>query len=516
MVGPRMTANVPERHGSRWILAAVLGATFMLLMDLTIVQVALPSIRQDLDVDFTLLRWVIDAYALSLATLILTAGSLADRFGRKRVFVLGVSLFTLASLLCGVATGGAFLSVARGVQGIGGAAMFATSLALIAQEFSGPARRKAIAAWSATVGVAVAVGPVLGGALTDGLGWRWIFFVNLPVGLAVVAITVRRTVNIGDPHARHADVAGLVTFSGALFLFVFALLRATDLGWGSATIVGCFTGSAVALAAFVLVELRQPRPMFDLTLFRKPAFVGVSVGMAALGMGMFGLMPYITIYLQNVLDYSPLQGGLRMLPIMIFAFAVPLVSPRLLAGLPPGAVAGCGLLLVTGGLVYMHGVRADSHWTTLLGGMILMGIGVGLANPAIAHVALGVVPPQRSGMASGINNTCRIAGLATGVAALGAILQSRISSRLGDLMPGAPRELANAIASGGTHAAGVAGGPHAVYAARVAFVSGLNATFLVGAAVLLFGSTATLALVRSRDLLQQAPAPQPASASEQA
>lgn len=504
-----MTMSAEQKHGSTWILAAVLGATFMLLMDLTIVQVALPSIRQDLDVDFTLLRWVIDAYALSLATLILTCGSLADRFGRKRIFIFGVSLFTVASLFCGVAGGGAFLAAARGVQGIGGAAMFATSLALIAQEFAGAARRRAIALWSATVGVAVAVGPVLGGALTDALGWRWIFYVNLPIGLAVVAVTVRRTANVGDPGARRADVAGLVTFSAALFLFVFALLRATDLGWGSPTILGCFAGSAAALAVFVLAELRQPRPMFDLTLFRKPAFVGVSVGMAALGMGMFGLMPYITIYLQNVLGYSPLQGGLRMLPIMVFTFAVPLITPRLLAGLPPALVAGGGLLLVTAGLVSMHGVEERSHWTTLLGGMILAGIGVGLANPAIAHVALGVVPPERSGMASGINNTCRIAGLATGVAALGAVLQSRIASSLRELVPGAPRGLANAVASGGVDAAS-AGRPHLAEAARAAFAAGLNAAFLVGAAVLLLGSVAALLLVRSRDLVHPASAAAPA------
>src|SRR5262245_29590636 len=208
----------------------------MLLVDVTIVQVALPTIHRELDASFGELQWVIDAYALTLAAFVLTGGSLADRYGRKRIFGVGVGIFTFGSLLCGIAQTGLQLDLARAFQGIGGAIMFATALALIAQDFSGRERGTAIALWSSTVGSAVAIGPVLGGALTEGFGWRWVFFVNLPIGAIVLAIVWLRMVNVRDPESTHLDVAGLVTFSGSLFLLVFALLRGNDLGWSSATI----------------------------------------------------------------------------------------------------------------------------------------------------------------------------------------------------------------------------------------------------------------------------------------
>ena len=504
-----MPRRLPTFDRKRWTLLAVLGGTFMLLVDITIVQVALPSIQRELEVDFTEFRWIIDAYALSLATLILTFGSLADRFGRKRVFAAGVALFTLASLLCGLATSGVFLSVARGVQGVGGAAMFATSLALIAQEFSGRGRRIAIALWSATVGAAVAVGPLLGGALTDGLGWEWVFFVNLPIGIAALAITLLRTVNVRDPNAEHSDVLGLVTFSSALFLVIFALLRGNELGWSSPTVVGCFVGAALVTAAFIEIERRQRRPMLDLSLFRKPAFVGVSVGTFAMGAGIFGLTVYITVYLQGVLGYSPLEGGIRLLPFMIPTFLVPLVTPRLLGRLPPGLMIGSGLLLVMAGLLLMWGIDVESTWTTLLAGMILAGAGVGVANPGIVHVALGTVPPQRSGMAGGFSNTCRIGGLATGVAAFGALLEGQVWSRLHELVAEPPEGLASVIAAGGSEAvaASTSGdSSQLVAAAHAAYVSGLNAVLLAGAATLLVGGIAALALIRARDLRHTAAA----------
>ena len=231
--------------GSRWALGAILGATFMLLVDITIVQVALPSIQRDLHAGFAGLQWVIDAYALTLAALLLSAGTLADRFSRKNVFLGGVALFTLASLACGLAGSPLALDVGRAVQGVGGAAMFTTSLALIAQEFEGQARHTAIALWSATIGGAVAVGPLLGGALTEWLSWHWVFYVNVPIGVAVFAAAVVSVHSVRDPHAVHADVAGLVTFSGSLFLFVYGLLRGNDDGWTSPTILAVLAGAAV-------------------------------------------------------------------------------------------------------------------------------------------------------------------------------------------------------------------------------------------------------------------------------
>jgi EmrB/QacA subfamily drug resistance transporter len=484
-----------------WALIAICGGTFMLLVDVTIVQVALPRIQHDLHASFTNLQWVIDAYALTLSALILTSGTLADRIGRKRVFTGGVALFTIASLLCGLSDSATLLVLARGLQGFGGAAMFATSLALIAQEFQGHERGTAIAAWGATVGGAVAIGPLVGGALTDGLGWQWIFFVNIPIGIATIAISVTRMVNVRDPDAERLDWAGLVSFSGALFLLIFGLLRGTDEGWGSTLIVCVLVGAVALLVIFVLVELRQRRPMFDLSLFANRAFCGVSLATFAIGAGMFAMFVYLTLYLQNALGYSPLQGGLRLLACTIPTFLIPLLTRRLTGRLAPGLLLGAGLGLTAVGLALMHGLNAHSQWTALLAGLIVTGVGIGLANPAIAHIALGVVPPERSGMASGISNTFRIGGLATGVAALGAVFQSRLSTSLHESLGNPPATLAKTLASGGTHAASalVPGRPEVTEALLKAFAGGLNEILAIGAGLTLVGAVAAVTLVRSSD-----------------
>jgi EmrB/QacA subfamily drug resistance transporter len=455
-----------------WTLVAVCGATFMLLVDITIVQVALPSIHDDLHASFTQLQWVLDAYALSLASLLLTYGTLADRFGRKRIFVAGVAVFTLASLLCGLAQSGLQLDLARAFQGVGGAAMFTTALALIAQDFSGHARGTAIAFWGSTVGVAVAVGPVLGGALTDALSWRWIFFVNLPIGVAVLVISLLQMANVVDPHSVRLDLAGLVTFSGGLLLFVLALLRGNDKGWTSGLILGLFAGAVVLLALFVVVELRQERPMLDLSLFRNQAFCGVSIATFAVGAGMFAAFPYLTLYLQNLLGYSPFQGGLRILPATVLIFLVPIVARRFGKGIRSGLMLGAGMTLIAAGVLLMSRLSNDSRWTVLLPGLLLAGVGIGLANPAIAQLALAVVSQSRSGMASGINNTFRLGGVATGVALLGAVLQSHV---------------ANGVIAAGPRTPG----QHAD------FVTGTHQLLLVGTGIVAAGAVAAFALVRS-------------------
>jgi EmrB/QacA subfamily drug resistance transporter len=481
---------VKEHRGT---LIAILGATFMLLVDVTIVNVAIPSIQTQMHGTFDGIQWVVDAYALALAALILTSGALADRFGRQRVFVLGVGIFTAGSALCGAAQSVTQLDLARGLQGVGGAAMFATSLALIAQEFQGRDRGTAIAAWGATIGGAVAVGPLLGGALTEWLSWRWIFFVNVPIGIAVALTAQRKVANVGDPNARRVDVGGLVTFSGALGLLVFALLRGEDKGWSSALILGFLVASVALLVAFVAVEMRQERPMFDLALFRNPAFCGISLGTIAIGAGMFAFFVYISIYLQRVLDYSPLAGGLRMLPAPALAFLVPVLVARFAPQLSAAFRLAVGLGIVAVGLVLMLFVHTDTGWLALLPGLLVVGFGIGLANPAIGQLALAVAPPERAGMASGINNTCRMGGLAMGVAALGALLQARLWVRLHDLVPGAPHALASAVASAGPGAAG----PHAD-AARSAWVYGFRTDVVAGTILLALGCAVVAALVRMR------------------
>jgi EmrB/QacA subfamily drug resistance transporter len=502
------TADGPWRW---WTLTAVCAATFMLLVDVTIVQVALPTIQRHLHSSFADLEWVIDAYSLSLASVLLTCGTLADRFGRKRVFAAGLVVFTLASLVCGVAPSSSVLIWARAVQGLGGAAMFATGLALIAQDYQGADRGRAIAAWGATVGAAVAIGPLVGGALTDSLGWRWIFFVNVPIGIVTVILAGRRMVNVSDPGSERLDLAGLVTFAGALFLLVLGLLRGNDDGWSSGLILSLLIGSAVLLVLFVVAEARQGRPMFDLTLFRKPAFVGVSLATFAIGAGMFAMYPYLTLYLQNDLGYSPLAGGARLLPSTVLCFVVPLATRTVAERFRPGLVLGFGMGITALGIAVMYGLGPGSTWTALIPGLLLTGFGIGIVNPAIARTALGVVPRERSGMASGISNTFRIGGLATGVAALGAVFQHQLTGALGGPsgsgVPGST--LAKAVASGGTRAARQLAPHDPLLSGLVhhAFVDGINRLLAIGAVAVLLGALAAVALIRPRDFL---PSPPPA------
>jgi EmrB/QacA subfamily drug resistance transporter len=504
----------------RWVtLIAVCGATFMLLVDVTIVQVALPTIQRELDASFSDLQWVIDAYALAMATLILTWGSTSDRFGRKYVFVLGLSVFTLASLLCGVSTTSEMLIWARALQGIGGAALFATGLALIGQEFSGAERGKAIAAWGATVGGAVAIGPLIGGILTSGLGWRSIFFVNVPVGLFTGWLAVTRMVNVSHSGTTRLDFGGLTTFSGSMFLLIFGLIRANRVGWTSTSNLVLFAGAAVLMVTFVFVERAQRQPMFDLTLFRKPSFTGVSMGTFAIGAGMFAMLPYITLYLQNDLGYSPLQGGLRLLPSSLLCFIVPIATRSAAQRFSARVLLATGLGITAAGLLGLTAVTATSSWTVLIPGLLLTGLGIGISNPAIAQTALGVVEPQRSGMASGISNTFRIGGLATGVAALGAIFQHEVTSSLADKLGHPAPQLARIVASGGVQAA-VATAPHhpgLALAGHAAFVSAFRLILLVGALVVASGALGCLILVRGKDFgghgaAAQAPATTPTAA----
>jgi EmrB/QacA subfamily drug resistance transporter len=494
---------VPGVERKWWTLLGVCLATFMLLVDVTIVNVALPSIQSDLNASLTSLQWVVDAYALTLSALILTAGSLADRLGRRRVFVAGVAMFTLASLACGLAQSATFLNCARAAQGIGGAAMFATSLALIAQEFEGRERGRAIALWGSTVGVAVAIGPLVGGALTEALSWPWIFFVNVPVGVAAVAVGRLRMSEFADPDKGRIDTPGLVCFSVALFLLVFGLLRGNAEGWSSPLIVGCLAGAGILLAVFVGIERRREHPMLDLSLFSRPAFVGVSIGTLAIGAGMFGMFLYLSLYLQNVLDYSPLQAGLRFLPLSALVFFVPLASERASARVPARVLLGGALLIVALGLLLMHGLKDDSSWTALLDGFIVAGLGIGLANPAIGATAIGVVNPVQSGMASGFNNMCRLGGVAIGIALHGAIFQHHVSSELSKRLGHVPNGLAKIVDAGGPREVAHVAPPdmraRLVEASRHAFVSALNEILLVASGILLVGAIASFALIRARD-----------------
>jgi EmrB/QacA subfamily drug resistance transporter len=497
-----------------WTLVLSSIATFMLLLDITVVNVALPDIQRDLDASLSSLQWVVDAYSLMLAAFLLTAGSLGDRLGRRRVFSLGLGLFTFASFLCGISGDPTLLNLARGLQGIGGAAMFATSLALIGQEFHGKDRATAFGVWGATVGGAVAVGPLVGGLITEHLGWEWIFFVNIPIGLVAVALTELRLANVAAQDAQRIDLPGLATFSSGLFLLIFGLIRANPEGWGSATILASLGGSAALLLAFLAIEARSSHPMLDLSLFRKPAFNGVSAVAFGLSAGMFAMFLYLTIYMQGVLDFSPLETGLRFLPLTVLSFIASPISARLSQRVPIRVLVGVGLGMVGVGLLLMHGLEPGSDISALLPGFLVAGIGIGVTNPGIGQAAIAVVPAAKAGMGSGINTTFRQVGIATGVASLGAVFQSQVDSKLSSLLPNAPSGLAEAVSSGGSRAAaGIAPPgerPEVVHAAKVAFVSGFNEILLIGAILSFVGAALGFALVRSSDFVASSPAPEAA------
>jgi EmrB/QacA subfamily drug resistance transporter len=484
-----------------WTLIAVCTATFMLLLDITIVNVALPSIERDLDANLTDLQWVIDAYALTLAALLLTGGSLADRVGRRLVFVIGLVIFTVASVLCGLAGAPLTLNLARALQGVGGAFMFATSLALLASAYSGRDRGTAFGLWGATTGAAVAIGPLVGGVLTEGIGWEAIFFVNVPIGIAAVALTLALVEESKDPHAGGLDVPGTVLFSVSLFALIFGLIRGNAEGWGSPLIVAALAGSAVLMAGFVIAERRRAQPMLDLTLFRKGPFVGASVAAFVLSASMFAMFLYLTLYIQNILGYSALESGLRFMPVTLVSFLVAPVSGKLADRLGVRWFIAGGLALVGAGLLLMGGLEAGDDWTALLAGFMVAGGGIGMVNPALATAAVGVVDPRRAGMASGINSTFRQVGIATGIAAWGAIFQHvvrdefvRDAARAG--LRGVQQrggDVADFISFGGARRTG---NPQLARLGEQAFVSGLNHLLLLAGLLALVGSVLCALLIR--------------------
>jgi EmrB/QacA subfamily drug resistance transporter len=503
-----------------WTLIVVCIATFMLLLDITIVNVALPKIASDLNASFSDIQWVIDAYALTLASLLLTAGSLADLFGRRLVFTIGLGLFALTSLLCALSPSATFLILARAGQGIGGAMMFATSLALLAQEFQGRERGTAFGVWGATIAASAAVGPLLGGFLTDAFGWSSIFFINVPIGIVGVVLALAKVRESRNPEGKRIDWIGTVTFTGGLFLFLYAVIRGNALGWGSTEIVALFAGSVVLLTLFVISQFVQDNAMFDVTLFRKPTFVGASMVAFTMAAAMFAMFLYLVLYLQTILGLSPLQTGLRFLPFTIPSFFVAAASGNLSTRVPVRFLLSGGLFMTAIGLLLMRGLTVSSHWTALLAGFIIAGAGIGLINPALASAAIGVVPPARAGMASGINNTFRQVGTATGIAVLGAIFESTITSQLAPRLAGTPAgghaaQIARAVAAGGAGQV-LASVPHAfraqaTLAIHAAFTTAMNDILLVGALIAFVGGALGLVLVRSRDFVAHG-APEPAVA----
>jgi EmrB/QacA subfamily drug resistance transporter len=505
----------PAHETSKWwTLVAVSLGTFMLLLDITIVNVALPDIQAALHSSFSDLQWVVDAYALTLATLLLTTGALADQYGRRLVYSIGLVVFTAASALCGAAASPLMLELSRGLQGVGGAIMFSVSLALLAHAFRGRERGVAFGVWGAVTGVAVAIGPVLGGALVSGLSWRFIFFVNLPIGVGALILTLSRVAESRDSAGRRPDWLGFALFTVGLASLIYALIEAGLRSFGDTRVVGCFAAAGVFIAAFLIAERYVPRPMFDLSLFRLPTFCGGAIAAFGISASIFSMLLYLTLYLQDLLGYSPLQTGLRLLILSGGILSVSTIAGRLTSHMPIRFLIGPGLLVIGVALLSMRGLDAGSSWTHLIPGFVIGGVGVGFVNPPLASTAVGVVEPHRSGMASGINNTFRQVGIATGIALLGSLFSKRLSQLVTQGLAGTPeagrsRQLVSALRNGQAHQALRHLPPPRARTvdavARSSFTASLDHILLVAAVIALVAGALSMALIRTRDFVQHTP-----------
>jgi EmrB/QacA subfamily drug resistance transporter len=411
------------RFSQKGTLAVVCLATAMLMLDIAVVNTALSHITDDLNASISGLQWVVDAYTLALATVVLTAGSVADRLGRRRIFAWGMVIFTATSLACAMAGSIEVLDVARAIQGIGAAMMFASSLAVLADAFPGTAERsKAFALCGATIGAAFAVGPLVGGALTSYVSWRAVFYINIPLGIAAVAAMYAWVRESYDPRPRKVDWLGQTTLIGAMFLLVLALLRANEDGWGSTAILAEVTGSAALFATFVWAERRSDEPMLPLQLFSKPDFTGAQVAAFGISASFFALFLYTTLYLQQILHLSPIETGLVYLPGTVLIFLVSGASASLTSKVPPSVLVVTGLMFVAAGLALFLLADETSDWTAVMPGVLVGCLGTGLFNPAVVAIALGSVPETQSGLAAGTNDAFRQGGIAVGVALFGAIV----------------------------------------------------------------------------------------------
>ena len=413
----------PEHSNTTVTVVAACLATAMLMLDISVINTALSDIASGLDTGLSGLQWVIDAYTIPLAATVLTAGAIADRLGRRKLFIIGLSIFTASSALCGAAGGIEVLVGSRAIQGLGASLMFATALALISQVTPDrESRVKALAAYGAAIGASFALGPFIGGGLTELFGWRAIFLVNLPIGAAVLWITYRAVAEGRDPTPRRIDVPGQLTLIGGLFLLVLALLRGNEEGWGSAGIVAALAGAVALLIAFVIIEERSREPMLPLRLMGQRRFAGAQIAVFAIAASFFAVFLYLTLYLQTVLGMSPIQTGLVYLPGTFLVFVVSGMTAQLGANASPAKIASIGLALVSAGLALMLFAGVDSSWTVLLPGLLVTSIGTGLFNPTGSELALNALPPEQSGLAAGANDTFRQTGVAVGIAALGTLV----------------------------------------------------------------------------------------------
>ncbi|MER6788470.1 MFS transporter [Streptomyces sp. NPDC000658] len=426
-----------------WPLVAVCLGTFMFLLDTTVLSVALPDIGEELSAPLSTLQWVADVYTLVLAVLMLTMGALADRLGARTVYVAGLAVFGVSSLVCGLAPHVGVLIAARGVQGIGGAAMAVTAFALIGSVYRGPDMGRAMGVFGAVTGLAAAAGPMLGGVLTQCLSWRAVFFVNLPLVAVTVALSLRVLGAGRQGVGRRLDLPGVLAFALCTGPLTYALTLAGEEGWTSPAVLGLLTLAALACGVFARVELRSAAPLLDVTLFSRASFSAVMMCVVA-STAAFAALVYTSLWLQSGLGLGPVRAGLALMPLALASFATSLIGGRRLHGKSPRAILATGLLLSGIGCALQTGLDARSSAGSLAAGLAVTGIGVGLMGPAMGAAVFAALPPERGGMAAGAMTTFRQLGQTLGVAAFGALFQHGGA----DLSEGLNRVLIAAAAAG--------------------------------------------------------------------
>ncbi len=494
-----------DRTRTFLVLLCVSVPSFMINLDSNIVAVSLPSIAHSLHADFSGIEWVVSAYTLTFASLVMPSGALADRYGRKRLLLIGLVVFTLASLVCGAAQNVAVLNGARAVQGIGAAMQLSAALATLSHTFRGPERARAFAFWGSVIGIAVSLGPVAGGFITQAFGWQWAFYVNVPVGAIMIALTVYAVDESRDPHATRVDILGFLSFSAFLSFTTMALISGNRDGWRNPVILGEFAAAVALFVTFVIVEKRQVRPMLDLRFFREPTYIGANIAGVTYAAALLTMLTFLPEFLQGGLGHGPREAGLLMLPMAIPLFIVPRVVASYLTHRVSGRVLlTTGLLLIAVGLAWMALRIPRLDYLSLLGGMLVAGCGAGILNGEIAKVSMTVIPSERAGMASGVSGTARFSGIVVGFAALGAVLYARVAASVSDALPAMPpgdrAHLIRSVAAGDlTGSPGADGGTSFHLLAVQSFADGYQALMFSAAALACAAAILTWLLVRAAD-----------------
>jgi EmrB/QacA subfamily drug resistance transporter len=515
------TRLVTEENSRWWTLGAMCFALFMIMLDNTVVNVALPSIQRDLHASLSALEWTMNAYTLTFAVLMVTGGRLGDIFGRRRMFLFGVTVFGISSAAIGFAPDDAVLVAFRAVQGIGAAFMMPATLAIITQAFPPEQRGTAIGTWAGVSALALAIGPVLGGLLTQDVSWRAIFFINPPIALGAVAVTLFAAHESRDETVgRSVDIGGIASLTVGLTALVLALVQSNTWHWGSARVLGLFAIALAALVAFVFIERRIRIPMLDFRFFRSRTSAGANIVGFLITFAMFAQFFFLTLYMQNVLHYSPLETGLRFLPATFVIIIMGPLAGRLTDRVGPRLLMVLGLVLTAGALAIQSQLTLHTGYGLLLPGFILMGMGMGLVMSPMSTAAMNAVDRTKAGAASGVLSMSRMVGGTVGLAVMGALVTTIGRTKLSSSLPAVPAavrgKLATALGSG-TVPTGQHSSPHVVHAVQSAFVSALGTGLEVGAAVSLIGALLALLLIQNISTrATKQPGDQPVSGGEQA